>query len=372
MHHFNKGDVDSLLARRLERKKRLNDMVYDLSTEDDAAAYGKDDADGKLNIFFNRFNARAAIIGEARDEVTATLRDVWHRHTCNSGKCMANAGPADNSSKRQEQPGDDAAREGADEEKNRSGDELSNLQSFLACGPTSRAHTKINMRRSSAFSETSSFSETGAPMFACAAYPQSVETSILAKIDFVERSISRVVSPRDADRLEKLERKLAALDVILSEEEDSDGDVCYTFSLNNTFESIGDAPAVEETCNVRQEKDAGEVDNDQSTIPAIYEIAVERAKTSSNGTEIVEFYTPNVGFAIECKFSETPGSICNEHENDTVDEKVIKDEIVEENADVINAMLTFDQGQISEIKREQHSKKLAFLSISKLRKKIGR
>ena len=119
-----------------------------------------------------------------------------------------------------------------------------------------------------------------------------------------EKTILNKIDDLNAERLENLGQKISALGItIYSEEEDSDGDVLPSFSQIGSFDSIDDAPTTD-THDACQERDTGRVDNDQSAIISISEIAAKRAEgsTTMNGTEIIEFSTANGGLAVESKF----------------------------------------------------------------------
>ena len=116
----NKKELDSTLARRLERKKELNDLVYVKSSSSKAEKVansitanrdGISDEDN-LPLLFQRLNPPNEFLDRTRDEVTAAaaaLQDMlWHQYAS-----AATTAPDNN--KHEQQQDDDAVRDEAEE-----------------------------------------------------------------------------------------------------------------------------------------------------------------------------------------------------------------------------------------------------------------
>ena len=320
----NKEELDSVLARRLKRKKELNDMVYVKSSSSKAEKVANSITanqegitdENNLPLLFQRLNPPNEFLDKTRDEVTAAaaaLQDMlWHQYATTATE-----------NNKHEQQDDDAVRDEAEEihrdiagqrdapngpKSMRTTATPCNIYAspIASCAPISRPTPETDAQ--GMFQSTcSDFSEFDAPTFTCADYPSSLvsevkgikpkalvssmETAILTKIDATERSIFGVIAPKDTARLDAMERQLATLNEAASEEEGDGLHFTDTFTLaespSGTFDSIeaasseGDESTIHRTrSTVTEYVDGIEMKAEDSIIPTSKKYIDNEGKTA--------------------------------------------------------------------------------------------
>ena len=294
--------VQSSLARRLERKKELNNLVY-VNPSSSAADIEKGAATSKptnqddstdqdeVPMLFKRLNSPSDFLDKTRDEVTAAaaaLQEIVFYQYASAPTTEQRDAPES----KKWTPSIASARDLYE-------------SSIASCAPMPASDAKGIFQSPLT---CSGFSKFDVPTLTCVdpstlmseakqvkpkALATSMESAILTQIDATERSIFGVIAPKDTARLDAMEQKLATL------KEDSDfhrTDTLSTFhrtdtfrredtfslveSPNSTFDSIDVAPSLGDDISFNRARSKVSVNSDEieleleepTSLPVDYDI----------------------------------------------------------------------------------------------------